>query len=416
MRCDVLAIGTELLLGQIHDTNSAWIGEQLALSGIASLTQVKVGDNVGRIETMLRRLLEDADAVIITGGLGPTHDDLTRDAIAQLMGVELVLDEAIGEVIRGLFAARGRTMPENNLRQAMVPVGATIIPQTRGTAPGLICPIGDGGKVVYAVPGVPMEMREMLERAVLPDLRARSGDTAVIASRVLKTWGESESGLNERLDDVIARLDEAGDPTIAFLARGWEGLEVRVTTRQVDEASAAVVLDEAETELRGLLGALVFGTDGQSMESVVLDMLRAQGLTLGIAESLTGGLVSARLTAIPGASDVFRGAVVSYSSEVKYDLFDVVPGPVVNEPTAVQMAEGAQRVLGADVGLGLTGVAGPAEQDDVAVGTVCIAVALPSGTHVATLRLGTLREQIRQFAVISSLDMLRRRLALSLAT
>ena len=156
MRCDVLAIGTELLLGQIHDTNSAWIGEQLALSGIASLTQVKVGDNVGRIEAMLRRLLEDADAVIITGGLGPTHDDLTRDAIAQLMGVELVLDEAIGEVIRGLFAARGRTMPENNLRQAMVPVGATIIPQTRGTAPGLICPIGDGGKVVYAVPGVPM--------------------------------------------------------------------------------------------------------------------------------------------------------------------------------------------------------------------------------------------------------------------
>ena len=212
MRCDVLAIGTELLLGQIHDTNSAWIGEQLALSGIASLTQVKVGDNVGRIETMLRRLLDDADAVIITGGLGPTHDDLTRDAIARLMGVELVLDEAIGEVIRGLFAARGRTMPENNLRQAMVPVGATIIPQTRGTAPGLICPIGDGGKVVYAVPGVPMEMREMMERAVLPDLRARSGETAVIASRVLKTWGESESGLNERLDDVIARLDEAGRP------------------------------------------------------------------------------------------------------------------------------------------------------------------------------------------------------------
>jgi nicotinamide-nucleotide amidase len=416
MRCDVLAIGTELLLGQIHDTNSAWIGQQLALSGIASLTQVKVGDNVGRIETMLRRLLEDADAVIITGGLGPTHDDLTRDAIARLMGVELVLDDAIGEVIRGLFAARGRTMPENNLRQAMVPVGATIIPQTRGTAPGLICPIGDGGKVVYAVPGVPMEMREMMERAVLPDLRARSGETAVIASRVLKTWGESESGLNERLDDVIARLDEAGDPTIAFLARGWEGLEVRVTTRQVDEAAAAVVLDEWEAELRGLLGPLVFGVDVQSMESVVLDMLRQEGLTLGLAESLTGGLVAARLTAIPGASDVFRGSIVSYASEVKYDVLGVAPGPVVNEPTAVQMAEGAQRVLGADVGLGLTGVAGPTEQDDVAVGTVCIAVALPGGTHVATVRLGSEREQIRQFAVINSLDMLRRRLALSLAT
>ena len=226
MRCDVLAVGTELLLGQIHDTNSAWIGQQLALSGIASLMQVKVGDNVGRITAALRRLLEDADAVIITGGLGPTHDDLTRDAIAAVMGVDLVPDPAVAEAIRQVFAARGRRMPDNNLRQALVPVGATVIPQTRGTAPGLICPVGD--KVVYAVPGVPHEMRDMLDRAVLPDLRTRSGELGVIASRVLRTWGESESGLNERLDEVIARLDVDGDPTIAFLARGWEGLEVRV--------------------------------------------------------------------------------------------------------------------------------------------------------------------------------------------
>ena len=202
MRCDVLAVGTELLLGQIDDTNSAWIGEQLALSGIASLIQVKVGDNVGRIAAALRRLLDEADAVIVTGGLGPTHDDVTRDAIAAVMGVELVPDEAVADVIRDLFAARGRTMPENNLRQALVPVGATVIPQTRGTAPGLICPVGD--KVVYAVPGVPHEMHDMLERAVLPDLRARAGESSVIASRVLQTWGESESGLNERLDGMIA--------------------------------------------------------------------------------------------------------------------------------------------------------------------------------------------------------------------
>ena len=207
MRCDVLAVGTELLLGQIHDTNSAWIGEQLALSGIASLAQVKVGDNIGRIVAALRRLLDEADAVIVTGGLGPTHDDLTRDAIAELMGVELIADDAVADVIRQLFAARGRRMPENNLRQALVPVGATVIPQTRGTAPGLICPLA-GDKVVYAVPGVPHEMRDMLERAVLPDLRARGGEPGVIASRVLHTWGESESGLNERLDGVIARLDD----------------------------------------------------------------------------------------------------------------------------------------------------------------------------------------------------------------
>jgi len=414
MRCDVLAVGTELLLGQIDDTNSAWIGEQLALSGIASLTHVKVGDNVGRITAALQRLLVEADAVIITGGLGPTHDDLTRDAIAALMGVDLVPDPALAAVIRDLFAARGRTMPENNLRQALVPVGATIIPQTRGTAPGLICPVGD--KVVYAIPGVPHEMRDMLERAVLPDLRARSGETAVIASRVLHTWGESESGLNERLDAVIAALDEAGDPTIAFLARGWNGLDVRVTTRRPDTDAAAAVLDEWEAKVRAELGPLVYGVDGQSMESVVLDLLRSQGLTLGLAESLTGGLVAARLTAIAGASDVFRGGIVTYASDVKHGLLDVAPGPVVNEAAAVQMAEGARQVLGADVGLALTGVAGPAEQDEVPVGTVCVAVALPTGTHATTLRLGTQREQVRQFAVISSLDLLRRRLEMALAT
>ena len=171
MRCDVVAVGTELLLGQIVDTNSAWIGEQLARNGIASLAQVKVGDNVGRIEATLRRLLADADAVIVSGGLGPTHDDVTREAIAAVMGVGLREDPAVAAVIRDLFASRGRTMPDNNLRQAQVPEGATVIPQTRGTAPGLICPVGD--KVVYAVPGVPHEMRDMLERAVLPDLRAR---------------------------------------------------------------------------------------------------------------------------------------------------------------------------------------------------------------------------------------------------
>ena len=170
LRCDVLAVGTELLLGQIIDSNSAWIGGELAANGIDSLVQVKVGDNVARIETQLRRLLDSADAVIMCGGLGPTHDDLTRDAIAAVMGVDLVRDDAVADVIRELFAARGRRMADNNLRQAMVPVGATIIPQTRGTAPGLICPVTVNGvdKVVYAVPGVPHEMYDMVQRAILP--------------------------------------------------------------------------------------------------------------------------------------------------------------------------------------------------------------------------------------------------------
>ncbi len=408
MRCDVLAVGTELLLGQIVDTNSAWIGEQLAANGIASLTQVRIGDNVERIEATLRRMLEQADAVIVCGGLGPTHDDVTREAVAALMGTELRVDDGVAAVIREMVAARNRPMPENNLRQALVPVGATVIPQTRGTAPGLICPVGD--RVVYVVPGVPHEMEDMMLRAVLPDLRRRDDSQGVIASRRIKTWGESESGLDERLRDVITKLDEVGDVTLAFLARGWNGLEIRLTTRQPDTERAEALLSRWEGEIRELLGPLVFGVDDDSMESVVVDQLREGGMTLALAESLTGGLATARLTAVEGVSDVLRGAVVSYASEVKFDLLGVTPGPVVNERTAGEMAEGVRRVLEADVGLSLTGVAGPAEQDGMPVGTVCVGVALPSGTHPTTVRLGRQREQIRQFAVITALDLLRRRL------
>jgi len=407
VRCDLLAVGTELLLGQLVDTNSAWIGEQLAANGVASLTHVAVGDNVGRITSTLRRLLDDADAVIIGGGLGPTHDDLTREAIAAVMGVELVADEAVASTIRELFAGRGRRMPDNNLRQALVPVGATVIPQRRGTAPGLICPVG-GDRVVYAVPGVPHELREMFERAVLPDLMARSGETGVIASRVLRTWGETESGLNERLDAVVAELDALGDPTLAFLARGWEGLEVRITTRAPSAAAAEERLATWEAKVRADVGEVVFAVDDESMESVVLDEMRARSMTLGLAESVTGGLVGARLTAVAGASDVLRGSIVSYASDVKFELLGVTPGPVVSEPAAIEMAEGARRVLGADVGLALTGVAGPDEQDGVAVGTLCVAAVSDLGRRTVTARLPGQREQMRQFSVITALDVLRR--------
>lgn len=412
MRCDVLAVGTELLLGQIIDTNSAWMGEQLAANGIDSLVQVKVGDNITRITSMLRRMLGDADAVIVCGGLGPTHDDLTREAIAAVMGAELVVDEAIGDVIRAMFESRGRRMSENNLRQAMVPVGATPIPQTRGTAPGLICPVSVGGvaKVVFAVPGVPHEMHDMFERGILPELDRRSGDPSVIASRVLLTWGESESGLNERLDDVIAELDGDGNPTLAFLASGWNGLKIRLTAKAPSRADCDGLLDHWETRLRAELGALVFGVDDQSMESVVLDMLGHRGWSLGLAESVTGGLVGARLTGIPGSSAVFRGAVVSYATDVKQTVLGVSDGPVVTEAAALEMAQGARRVLGCDVALALTGVAGPGEQDGMPAGTLCVGLVWPEGELTTTLRVPGRRQQMREFSVISSLDLLRRTL------
>ena len=409
MRCDVVAIGTELLLGQIIDTNSSWLGEQLSAAGIDSCLQVKVGDNLGRMVKAIRSTLDDADAVIICGGLGPTHDDITREAIAEIMGVELEFNDEVGMVISEMFASRNRRMPEINMRQAMVPKGASIIEQRRGTAPGLVCPVGD--KVIYAVPGVPHEMQDMMERAILPDLRARSGDTSVIASRVIRTWGESESGLNERLNPIIAQLEVIGNPTLAFLASGWEGIKVRLTAKGADSQQAHAVLDEWQAKVLEIVGDVVFGFDADNMESVVLNLLREQGLTLGLAESVTGGLVSGRLTSIPGASDVLRGSVVSYASEVKFDLLGVPRGPVVSEAAAIAMAEGARRVLGADVALSLTGVAGPAEQDGQPVGTLCIAVAMNGRSTVSTtLRMPGQRDQMRQMSVISSLDFLRKQL------
>lgn len=413
MRVDVVAIGTELLLGQIVDTNSSWLGEQLAAHGFDSLLQVKVGDNLARVETVLRRALADADAVIVCGGLGPTHDDLTRDAIAAVMGVELQFHDDIAERIRSMFATRGRAMSDNNLRQAMVPAGATVIVQTRGTAPGLICPFAINGvaKVLYAVPGVPHEMKEMVERAILPDLHERGGEPAVIASRTLRTWGESESGLNERLDPIIAELDAAGNPTLAFLASGWEGIKVRLTAKAPTTEMASELLDAWAERVRAVVGAQVFGVDDDTMESVVLQMLRERGLTLGLAESVTGGLVGARITGIAGASDVFRGGIVSYASEVKFDLLGVPEGPVVSEAAAGAMAVGARRALGASVGLALTGVAGPTEQDGMPVGTLCIGISLGDHVYTSVVRLPGQREQMRQMSVITSLDFLRRTLA-----
>lgn len=412
MRCDVVAVGTELLLGQIIDSNSAWIGGELAAHGIDSLVQVKVGDNVSRIIVQLRRVLADADAVIMCGGLGPTHDDLTRDAIAAVMGVELVRDERVADVIREMFAKRGRTMSDNNLRQADVPVGATIIPQTRGTAPGLICPVVVDGvdKVIYAVPGVPHEMYDMMHRAILPDLAARSGEHAVIASRVLRTWGESESGLNERLDGVIARLDAPGVPTLAFLASGWEGLKVRLTAKAATLEECVTQLDHWEAVVRAEIGHLVFGVDGDTMESVVLELCRRRGLTLATAESVTGGLVAGRLTGIPGSSDVFRGSIVSYATDVKQSLLGVSDGPVVSESAAREMAAGVREALGADIGLSLTGVAGPAEQDGQPVGTLYVGMVGPGFDEVRLVQLPGLRDQMRQFAVITSLGFLREHL------
>ena len=308
MRCEVVAIGTELLLGQIVDTNSSWIGEQLALVGIDSHFQVKVGDNFERMERTIRHALDRSDAVICCGGLGPTQDDITREVIAAIMGVELHRDEAVVAKIREMFESRGRVMVDNNRRQADIPEGAALIAEMPGTAPGLVCPVGD--KVIYAVPGVPHEMRTMMEGTILDDLQRRAGETAVIRSRVLRTWGNSESGLAQDLAERIDQLDAQGNPTLAFQASGMEGIKVRITAKAADEAAAEAVIAAEEELIRALLGDIIFGVDEQSMETVVLGMLKERGLTLAVAEGLTGGVLSARLSDMDDTMAIFRGGSI----------------------------------------------------------------------------------------------------------
>ena len=424
MRVEIVAVGTELLLGQIADTNAQWLGEHLAALGVGSHFHQAVGDNHERIVLAFRTALARSDAVIVCGGLGPTHDDITRDAIAEVMNVPLVRDEDVVAKIRTMFTSRGREMPESNLRQADVPKGAAIIPQTKGTAPGLICPVGH--KVVYAVPGVPYEMSDMFERAIAPDLQKRMAERGelegTIVSRVIRTWGMSESGLGETLAAYIATQDDeaaagtvAGTATVAFLASGIEGIKVRVTVRSADEATAMALLDEHEVEVRAILtaaaGDVVFGIDDEAIEDAVARALATDGLTLGLAESLTGGLAASRLVNVPGASSWFRGSVVSYASEVKFDVLGVPVGPVVSEDAARAMADGARRVLGSDVGLSITGVAGPAEQDGQPVGTVFVGLARPGhDTEAFGFNVPGDRARVRQYATIAALDLLRRNL------
>jgi nicotinamide-nucleotide amidase len=330
MRCEVLAIGTELLLGQVVDTNSAWIGERLAAAGIDSYYQTKVGDNQARIVGCLRQALARSDAVICCGGLGPTQDDITREAIAEVLGVPLDRDDEIATRIEQFFGARGRTMSANNLRQADVPRGADVIPQTRGTAPGLVCRMGD--RTIYAVPGVPHEMREMLDRAVIPDLIGQSGMPAVIVSRTLRTWGLAESALAEVLEPRLTALDDAvaagrAAPTIAFLASGIEGIKVRLTAKAATVEEAEELIGPEELAIRQLLGPAVFGQDSEGMESAVGTLLLARRRTLAVAESLTGGLVGSRLQLFREPATGFggRSSCTPATSSVSCSEFATVP-------------------------------------------------------------------------------------------
>ena len=410
MRCEIVAVGTEILLGQIVDTNSAWISERLAEAGIDCYLQTVVGDNSERMSKTFGDALERADALIVTGGLGPTQDDLTRQVVADLMGVQLERDLEIVERIRERFSNRGRSMPDNNLKQADIPVGALPIPEMPGTAAGLICPMEEG-KVIYVVPGVPSEMKLMLEGTVIPDLVLRSGVTSVIRSRVLKTWGHSESGLAEDLAEEIERLDDDGELTLAFQASGIEGVKVRITAKATDREKSDLLLDSEEDLLRGLIGDYIFAVDDATMESVILDLLRSQSLTFATAESLTGGMIGTRLTEVPGSSDSYIGSIVAYEGDLKNSLLDVSKDvPVVSQEAVEAMALGVCKLFGADVSVAATGVAGPSPHDGQEVGTVWMASNIGGQVESFKVVFPFDRTQVRQFTVITVLNALRKRL------
>ena len=414
MRCEIVAVGTEILLGQIIDTNSAWIAERLAETGVDCHFQTVVGDNPERMLEVLASALERAEALIVTGGLGPTQDDLTREVVAELMGVELVRDMEIVERIQERFSSRGRPMPENNLKQADVPVGANAIAEMPGTAAGLICPMPEG-KVIYLVPGVPTEMKQMLEGTVLQDLVSRSGEKSVISSRVLKTWGHSESGLAEDLAEEIERLNGDGEVTLAFQASGIEGVKVRITAKAVNKEQSDSLLDHEENVLRELIGDHIFAVDHQTMESVVLDQLKAQSLTFATAESITGGMIGSRLTEIPGSSDSYIGSIVAYDADVKRSLLNVPKDiSVVSQEAVEAMALEVCAVLGADVSVAVSGAAGPYPHEGQEPGTVWMATSVKGDVESFKVVFPFDRAQIRQFTVITVLNALRKRLESSI--
>jgi len=411
MGAEILTIGTELLLGQIVDTNAAYIGERLAEAGIDLFTKTTVGDNRGRIAAALRSALERSDIIIATGGLGPTEDDLTREVFAEVLGMPLTLDEGILAAIRQRFAARGIPMPENNAKQAMVPAGATVIPNPRGTAPGLLLRTPQG-QTIACMPGVPSEMKPMLTDEIIPRLRRLHGIRGMIRSRVLKSWGLAESRVDELINDLFRTQR---NPSIALLAKSGE-IHIRLTAKGEEARAIEAMLDALEAKIRPRLGEAIFGRDAEEMETVVGRLLRERRLTLALAESCTGGLVAHRLTNVPGSSEYFERGVVTYSNQAKTEVLGVpvelvaAKGAVSPEVTEA-MASGVRRLARADLGAAVTGIAGPAGgTPEKPVGLTYVALAWDGGAVSRELRLFTERDLNKIRASQALLDMLRRHL------
>lgn len=412
MRVELLTIGDELLLGFTLDTNGPFLSRALAAMGVTVTHRASVGDDAEAVARAMRDALVRTGAVITTGGLGPTSDDRTREAVAEAFGTTLELDPTVADGLRALWASRGfpGALPESNLRQAMVPRGATVLPNAHGSAPGLWLEDAQG-RWVAMVPGVPREMRGMWADTLEPRVRARlGGGTTVVRSRTVRTTGISESKLADDLGELARGVH--GLP-LAYLP-GFEGVDLRVTATGFapDEADRRLVA--AADALLAVAGPHAYGLDDADLAAVVLQRCREKGLRLAVAESCTGGMLGARLTAVPGSSDVLLGGVIAYDNLVKVTQLgvraaDIAEHGAVSELVASRMASGVRVKLGADIGIGITGVAGPGGgTEGKPVGTVWVAADLGGDVRTVMRRLPGDRHEVRQRAAQMALDLVRR--------
>lgn len=408
MRAEIINTGTEILLGQILNSNARFLGERLAELGIDLYFQTTVGDNGSRLAEAVRIAMERSDIVIVTGGLGPTMDDLTKETIAETLGIQMYMDENSLNHIEEFFRIRGRTMPEINKKQALMPEGALVISNTMGTAPGVI--IEQGEKIIVILPGPPVEMQPMFEETVVPYIIEKNGsDKTVIVSRVLRVLGLGESTVEERIKDIVLVQT---NPTIAFLAPKGE-VHIRITAKAKNNADAEKMIAVPEREIRKRLDNFIYGTDDDTMEKVVAGLLKEKGFTVSTAESCTGGLIAKKLTDVPGASENFMYGIVTYDNQAKIGLLGVSPETLdrfgaVSEETALEMARGVKTACGTDLAVSVTGIAGPGGgTPEKPVGLVYIGFANPEKAGVQRHLFAGDRETIRWQASNTALNILR---------
>lgn len=403
MKAEIVAIGTELLMGEIVDTNSAYVASQLPALGIDLYYIHQIGDNLGRIVAVFEQAWSRSDLILTTGGLGPTEDDVTRESIAKLVGEEMRVDPRLEQDLRSYFRGRGIDMPRNNLKQASLIPSGKAIPNPRGTAPGWW--VEKGGKIIIAMPGPPGEMREMWANQVRPGLRERI-DGVMLVSRTLKITGISEGAV----DEMCGELLHGTNPTIGVYAKP-DGIHVRLAAKAASDTAASAIIAPVEQRLRATFGDHIWGTDGDTLEGSVGQLLKARGLTLATMESCTGGLLASRITDIPGSSEYFKGGIVAYASEAKIAhgvSRDIIEAHgAVSAETAAAMAKAARARLNADIGVGITGVAGPSMQEGKPVGTVFIAVAHDRAARSQAGTMGRSRADVKTRATTAALFQVR---------